>query len=142
MRGMARKRAAPQDSTFADLVSKSESLPIESRTRGDRDDSLHMALSEDSWVDEAGIEWSRPKHARIRRLRKLMADPNVRVIHASWPDETTDVEPQDRPALLQAIEDTWKGRDEYYNGWQNYAVRVFQDQSDRALVVVQQWCSP
>src|SRR4051812_1224824 len=108
MRGMARKRAAAQDSTFGDLVSKSESLPIESRTRDDQDDLLRMPLSDDCWVDDAGVEWSRPKKPRISRLCKLMADPDVRVIHASWPDETADVEPQDRPALLEAIRDSRK----------------------------------
>ena len=80
--------------------------------------------------------------AALNTLKKLMADPKVRVIHASPPDEATDVAPKDRDRLLQAIEDNWKGREEYHNGWQNYAAHVFKDDTDRPIVVVQQWCSP
>ncbi len=139
---MARKRAPHEDRTFADLVTESTSLPVESRTRPEDAELLRMPLDEDAWVDELGVRWAKPRPANLNRLKTLMADPQVRVIHASLPDERTEVEPKDRSALLHAVEDSWKGRDDYCNGWQNYSARVFKDGTGHSLVVVQQWCSP
>ena len=93
-------------------------------------------------MDEQGVSWAQPKEPSLSTLTDLMARPEIRVLHASPPDQIIDVNPQDRSELLRDIEDNWKGREEYINGSQNYAARVFSDRSGRSLVVVQQWCSP
>jgi hypothetical protein len=125
------------------LVAESEALPVEARTRpDDYDYSWRVPLDEDSWVDEHGVSWSEPKRASLSTLTDLMARPEIRVLHASPSDQINDVNPQNRDALLRAVEDNWKGREEYLNGYQNYSARVFKDHIGRSLVVVQQWCSP
>ena len=89
------------------------------------------------WTAPDGTVWRLRHNAGLRRIARLVASPDVRVLLAYGPDEPTEVPPADRADLWASALPHLEGRGADHT---SYLVAEFRDEQRRVLVIVEESC--
>ncbi len=96
-------------------------------------------IADGQYVDELGVRWTlRGGTPTVRRVAKLLANPEVTVIHV-YADEVGEVSLEEREAFLAKIRPYLKGEQDK-GDYTDFKAGEFKDESHRSLVVIEESC--
>ena len=92
------------------------------------------------WTDADGTVWRLRHNVGLRRIARLVAAPDVRVLLAYGPDDPTEVPPIDRADLWARALPYLQDRAGAAGDHTSFVVAEFRDDRRRVLVVLEESC--